>query len=74
MFLKIELSPYKGTPSHPPGEDSWHLVWSAIIHVFLGTLQEVFIMLTLTKHEHMLMYLQKKCRRHVDIKLIWIMT
>jgi len=42
-----------------PGDDSWHLVLSAINHVFLGTLQEVFIMLTLTEHEHMLIYAQK---------------
>ena len=40
-----------------PGDNSWHLVLSAIIHVFLGTLQEVFIILTLTELEHMLMYL-----------------
>jgi len=45
------------TKLDPPGDDSWHLVLSAIIHVFLGTLQEVFIILTLTELEHMLMYL-----------------
>ena len=45
------------TNGDSPGDDSWHLVLSAIIHVFLGTLQEVFIILTLTELENMLMYL-----------------
>ncbi|KNZ55204.1 hypothetical protein VP01_273g2 [Puccinia sorghi] len=40
-----------------PGENSQHLVLSAIIHVFPGISQELSISFTLTEHEHMLIYL-----------------